>query len=318
MLVKTGVSVLGQGILRGRPRLGAGGRLVVEAPVTEFETRLESLLQSGRQLPTLPVLIVQVQRAVANEMSGLRDIGAIIERDPALTARVLRVSNSALFTRGDPVTTIGAAVARLGMGHVRSLCLAVGVVRAFGSSQQRLDHRRYWEHSAAVGMVAERLTDVSTRYGAVEGPEAYVAGLLHDVGLLIMDQFFPEDFASIQQEMEADAVPLYQAELKRLGLDHGGVARLVLRRWQLPTQVIAGVAAHHSPAECAIGAEGLARMVWAAEALCAAAGLDLPQEGVAEVAPDLVLEHLAVPKEDWQRVLDEVGRIGERARQFTA
>ncbi len=289
----------------------------MEAPVTEFETRLETLLQSGQQLPTLPVLIVQVQRAVASEMSGLRDIGLIIERDPALTARVLRVANSALFTRGDPVTTIGAAVARLGMGTVRSLCLAVGAVRAFGSSQQRLDHRRYWEHSAAVGMVAERLTEVSTSYPSVEGAEAYVAGLLHDVGLLIMDQFFPAEFASIQAEMDAEGVPRYRAELSRLGIDHGGVARLVLRRWQLPTQVIAGAAAHHNPAECAIGAEGLARMVWGAEALCAASGLDLPQEGVAEVAPETVLAELGVPQNDWQSILVEVGHIGERARQFT-
>jgi HD-like signal output (HDOD) protein len=289
----------------------------VEAPATEFETRLEALLQSGKQLPTLPVLIVQVQRAVANEMSGLRDIGFIIERDPALTARVLRVANSALFTRGDPVTTIGAAVARLGMATVRSLCLAVGAVRAFGSSQQRLDHRRYWEHSAAVGMVAERLTEATTRYPGVEGAEAYVAGLLHDVGLLIMDQFFPAEFAAIQDEMEAETIPRYRAEIARLGLDHGGVARLVLRRWQLPTQVIAGVAAHHNPEDCAIGAEGLARMVWAAEALCAAAGLDLPQEGVAEVAPESVMAGLGVPQDDWSAILVEVGHIGDRARQFT-
>lgn len=289
----------------------------MEAPVTEFETKLESMLQSGKQLPTLPVLIVQVQRAVASEMSGLRDIGFIIERDPALTARVLRVANSALFTRGDPVTTIGAAVARLGMGHVRSLCLAVGVVRAFGNSALRLDHKRYWQHSAAVGMVAERLAEVSKRYAQVDGGEAYVAGLLHDVGLLIIDQFFPAEFAGIQEEMEAEMVPRYQVETNRLGLDHGGIARLVLRRWQLPTQVIAGVAAHHCPDNCAIGAEGLARMVWGAEALCANAGLDLPQEGVADIPSETVLETLDVPPDQWSGLLAEVGQIGEKARQFT-
>ena len=290
---------------------------LVDAPLTEFETRLEAVLQSGKQLPTLPVLIVQVQKAVASEMSGLRDIGFIIERDPALTARVLRVANSALFTRGDPVTTIGAAVARLGMAQVRSLCLAVGVVRAFGNAQTRLDHKRYWQHSAAVGMVAERLTELSGRYPAVDGAEAYVGGLLHDVGLLIIDQFFPAEFAAVQEEMEAEMIPRYRVEQNRLGLDHGGVARLVLRRWQLPSQVISGVAAHHNPEACAIGAESLARLVWAAEALCAAAGLDLPQEGVAELAPEAVLAEIEVPPEMWPALLEEVGNIGEKAHQFT-
>ena len=165
---------------------------------TEFRPALEALLASGKQLPTLPVLVVQVQRAIGNEMSGLRDIGLIVERDPALTARLLRVANSAAFSRGDPVTSVGAAIGRLGMGHVRSLCLAGGVVRAFGDASQRLDHKRYWEHSAAVGLVAERLSSLSKRYAQVDGSEAYTAGLLHDVGLLIVDQFFPEVFSMPQ------------------------------------------------------------------------------------------------------------------------
>ena len=289
----------------------------MEIQLTEFERKLEALLQSGKQLPTLPVLVMQVQKAVTNEMSGLRDIGHIIERDPALTSRVLRVANSALYTRGDAVTTIGSAVARLGMAQVRSLCLTVGVVRAFGSSQSRLDHKRYWQHSAAVGMVAERLADESKRYASIDGGEAYVAGLLHDVGLLISDQFFPADFAGIQEEIDREGTARWRVEMARLGLDHGGIARLVLRRWQLPPEVISAVAAHHQPENCAVGAEGLSRMVWAAEALCAASGLDLPQEGVAEVAADEVLSALDVPPEAWKPLLDEVGQIGEKARQFT-
>jgi putative nucleotidyltransferase with HDIG domain len=289
----------------------------VEIELTEFERKLDSLLQSGKQLPTLPILVMQVQKAVNNEMSGLRDIGLIIERDPALTSRVLRVANSALYTRGDAVTTIGAAVARLGMAQVRSLCLTVGVVRAFGDTQRRLDHKRYWQHSAAVGMVAERLADESKRYASVDGGEAYVAGLLHDVGLLIADQFFPAEFAGVQEEMAAEETARWRVETRRLGLDHGGIARLVLRHWQLPPQVISAVAAHHQPENCAVGAEGLSRMVWAAEALCAASGLDLPQEGIAEVAPEEVLAELDIDAEVRQRILDDVGQMGEKARHFT-
>src|SRR5688572_22322572 len=145
----------------------------MEAHVTDFQKNLENLLTGGRELPTLPVMMLQVQKALANEMTGLRELAAIIERDPALASRLLRVANSAAFTRGEPVTSIGTAVGRLGLGHVRSLCLAVGVVRAFGDAHRRLDHRRYWEHSAAVGLVAERLTKLSKRYARVEGGEAY-------------------------------------------------------------------------------------------------------------------------------------------------
>ncbi|MGE0443291.1 MAG: HDOD domain-containing protein [Gemmatimonadales bacterium] len=289
----------------------------METRVTEFRAALDALLTSGKQLPTLPTLVLQVQRALANEMSGLRDIGEIIERDPALTARVLRVANSVMFSRGDPITTIGVAVGRLGLGHVRSLCLAVGVVRAFGDSSQRLDHKRYWEHSAAVGMVAERLTDVSKRYAQVDGAEAYTAGLLHDVGLLIVDQFFPEDFAAVQEEMDGDGVARWRTETGRLGLDHGAIAGRVLERWQLPANVKSSVAFHHQPENAPAEAEGLAHMLWAAEALCTASGLELAQEGIAEVSPVEVFDRLEIPADERDRVLGEVGSIGERARIMT-
>lgn len=289
----------------------------METRVTEFRANLEALLASGKQLPTLPVLVVQVQRALANEMSGLRDIGEIIERDPALTARLLRVANSVMFSRGDPVNSIGVAVGRLGMGHVRSLCLAVGVVRAFGDSGQRLDHKRYWEHSAAVGMVAERLADLSKRYARVDGAEAYTAGLLHDVGLLVTDQFFPEEFAGVQEEMDFEGVARWRTEMNRLGMDHGAIAGRVLDRWQLPATVRAAVASHHQPETAPQEATDLAHLVWGVEALCTASGLELPQEGNAEVSPTEVFDRLDVPEPKREAVIAEVGAIGEKARQFT-
>lgn len=284
---------------------------------TEFGPSLEALLKSGKQLPSLPILVIQVQKALANEMSGLRDIGQIIERDPALTARVLRVANSAAFSRGDPVTNIGVAVGRLGMGHVRSLCLAVGVVRAFGDASHRLDHKRYWQHSAAVGMVAERLASESKRYAHVDGAEAYTAGLLHDVGLLILDQFFPEEFAGVQEETDGDLAPRWRVELNRLGLDHGAVGGRVLERWQLPEAVRLSVTGHHQP-ELADGPAGaLARVIWGAEALCSASGLELPQEGTAEVSPTEVFDLFEIPASRREPFLAEVGTIGETALAFT-
>ncbi len=283
----------------------------------EFRPALEALLASGRQLPTLPVLVLQVQRALANELSGLRDIGQIIERDPSLTARLLRVANSAAFARGEPVTSVGAAIGRLGMGHVRSLCLAVGIVRAFGEVGQQLDHKRYWEHSAAVGLVAERLASLSKRYAQVDGSEAYTAGLLHDVGLLIVDQFFPEDFAGVQEEMEVEKVPRSTVELTRLGMDHGGIAGRVLERWQLPASVRGAVAAHHRPETADPEVRPLAHLIWAAETLCTAQGLELPQEGQATTTPTDVFDRLDVAPAEREKTLAEVGMIGERARDFT-
>jgi len=284
----------------------------------DFRASLDALIEGGRQLPTLPVLVLQVQRALANDRSGPRDIAHLIERDPVLAARVLRLANSAAFSRGDPITTIGAAVGRLGMNHVRSLCLAVGVVRAFGNSYRRLDHQRYWQHSVAVGMVAERLTHMSKRYAQVDGEEAYVAGLLHDVGLLVCDQFFPAEFAAIEEETDRESIGRWRVETTRLGLDHGDIGGQVLSRWQLPAGVMEAVAAHHHPEGSSEKTEALTYMVWGAEALCSSSGLELPQEGIAEVAPTEVMVRLDIPSHLQEQFLADVGGIGERAREMAA
>jgi HD-like signal output (HDOD) protein len=286
-------------------------------PATRFAQALQARLESSSQLPTLPVLLAQVERALANEMTGVHALGQIIERDPALATKLLKVANSALFTRGDPITTIGAAVTRLGLRQVRSVCLAVGVVRAFGTART-LDHRRYWEHSAAVALLAERLTQRCQRYAHIEGAEAYVAGLVHDVGLLILDQFFPAEFAATQEETDAEARPRWQVEIERLGIDHGEVAGNLLARWQLPGKVIAAVTFHHRPDGCPAEAARLAELVWAAESLSSACGLELPAEGVAEVTPDEVLDRVKLAPEEREPLLAEVGRIGELAGTFAS
>ncbi len=285
--------------------------------VTTFPTRLEGLFTSGKQLPTLPSLVLEVQRALANEMSGLRDIGSIIERDPALTARVLRVANSAAFARGEAVTTVRAAIGQLGLANVRALCLTVGIVRAFGQNGGGLDHARYWEHSAAVGLVAERLAGLSRRFSSVDGGEAYTAGLLHDVGLLIEDQFFSSDFAEVQSATDADMAPRHRVELELLGMDHGAIGGRMLERWALPSVVQWSVACHHRPEEAPSDSTALAAIVWGAEALCTAAGLELTQEGSGDVSPADVFDRLDLDSNLRDAFLTEVGAIGDRARQFT-
>jgi putative nucleotidyltransferase with HDIG domain len=286
--------------------------------VTSFEANLEVLMASGQQLPSLPTMLIQVQRAMANENGGLADLGRLIEQDPALTTRLLRMANSAFFNRGDQVTSITAALNRLGMVNVRSLCIAVGVIKAFGDSQHALDHRRYWQHSAAVGLVAEHLARVGKRYAAVDGSEAYTAGLLHDVGVLILDQFFPALFASIRADVEAQGIGRWHVETAELGMDHGQVGARLLGHWRLPEPVIAAVREHHQGPEAVVGAGLIGHLVWGAEALCSAGGLELTEEGVAEVTPGEVFDRLGIGADDRPAVLERVGKIGDQALSIAA
>jgi HD-like signal output (HDOD) protein len=122
--------------------------------VTTFIEGLQRLLKTGDQLPTLPTVVFQLHAALDDENVTTSQVAAIIERDVALTARLLRAANSAAFARGPgQVTTVSAAIQRLGLSQVRSLCLVLAVVQAFGRGRG-LDHEALWAHSAAVGLVA--------------------------------------------------------------------------------------------------------------------------------------------------------------------
>lgn len=278
---------------------------------------LQELFKSDSQLPTLPHIVFELHAALENPNVSAGELVRLIEQDPSLSARTLRTANSAFFARGVEVGSIEAAVGRLGLNQIRSMCLVLAVVKAFGTGKDdHLDHRRFWEHSAAVGLTAERLAREIAIPRHVNGTDIYIAGLLHDVGHLILDQFFPEEFGGVATAVADELRPSWQVEEERLGMDHGEVGGLLLARWSLPAAVTEAVTHHHHPDKAAENVRDVVRLVWAAEALCSATGVELPHEGMAEVAPAEALAALGIEGADGEPILLEVGALADRARSF--
>ena len=251
-----------------------------------FIERLRDILESGQNLPTLPEVVLLLHSAIDDEMVDVGAVAGIIERDPALTARLLRVANSAYYYRGgDPIGSVPVAVGRLGLGQVRALCLALGVVRAFGNGGRALDYRAFWAHSAAVGMTANQLWALSISPGPISGDDIYAAGLMHDIGILVLDQHFPAELRAARAIVEKEGIQLWRAEESVLGMDHGEVGALLLGRWKLPAPTCTAVSYHHHPDTPVEAHRAAARCLHAAEAVCSGFGLGSPIEG----PPDLEL-----------------------------
>lgn len=247
--------------------------------MASFIEGLHGLLKAGTQLPTLPTVVFQLHAVLDDDRKGPADIAAIIERDPALTTRLLRAANSAMYSRGgDRVASVYAATQRIGVGQVRALCLVLAVVQAFGSRRRAMSHEALWSHSAAVGAVARQLWSAGGQAGGLPGDDVYVAGLLHDVGLLVLDQFFADEFdrlALLRQEIE---LPLWQHEEDLLGMDHGDIGGLLLGSWSLPSAVVDAVTYHHRPHEAPEKHQRVCLVVHAAEVLCTELGHPLEYE----------------------------------------
>lgn len=278
---------------------------------------MRDLLARGENLPTLPTVVFQLHRVLDDERAGAREVSAIIERDPSLTIRLLRAANSAAFARpGQQIGSVQSAVAMLGINQVRAVCIALAVVKAFGQRAGGMDHTAFWVHSAAVGMLARRLWE---RFGAdsdISADDVYVVGLLHDAGLLVLEQHFRRELREVLDERAARGGRLWQVEEEHLGMDHGAVGGLLIGRWGLPPYIAEAVTNHHHPHQAGEALQGLCRVVQAAEVLCTEGGVGLPEEGPADCSAADVLTELGADEGTIEQLEAELPHLSERARQF--
>ncbi|HEU4587340.1 MAG TPA: HDOD domain-containing protein [Gemmatimonadales bacterium] len=281
-----------------------------------FAQELEDLLRTGDQLPTLPHVVFELYGVLNDDMAGTGDVAAVIERDPALTARLLRAANSAAFVRGPQqrVGSVLAAIGRLGVNQVRAICLVLSVVNAFGGRRRGLGHEAFWAHSAAVGMVAKLIYARARPDGHMSLEDMYVAGLLHDLGLLILDQFFPEHYDRIAAARSDADESLWTTEQRLLGMTHAEVGGALLERWGLPGSVVRAVSCHHKPELAPPDSARAAWVVAAAEAFCGTQQWALVEEGRPQYTPEAAFAGLGLPDSLVDELLIELAPVGEQAQ----
>ncbi len=275
------------------------------APVPYIYPRLQHIVSRGDDLPTLPAIVLQLHQTLDNPYAGAAHVARLLDQDPSLTSRLLRLANSASFGRaGAPITSVSSAVARMGLNQVRSTCVALAVVKGLGKGRARFDHLEFWSHSATVAGLAGSLWDMVGDTSVIKPQDAYLVGLLHDVGLLVIDQYFPDEFSSLLEERDDPDAPLGPLEEEHLGIDHGAVASLLIGRWSLPAFVGEAVFHHNHPATAPAEVARLSMVIAAAEAMCWQLDLGLPVEGRPPQPAAALLRALDVPASEVRGVID--------------
>jgi len=200
-------------------------------------------VMARKNLPTIPTVLAKILQLVDAETASGKDLIAVVERDQALTGKLLRLANSAFFGQSRKVSTIPRAVVLLGFSTVRNLALSVKVWETLGAGVSRSRLEELWLHAVAVAMATKALT---MRLRAGDPEEAFTAGLLHDVGRLLLAMRFRDDYwRAVGGAGEVEAVDRLEAE--HLGIDHAEVGSWVLEAWNLPPSIVELVAQHHAP-----------------------------------------------------------------------
>lgn len=201
------------------------------------------------ELPPMPAALSEVLRALSNDHLSLARCVQLIETDPALAARLVQLANSPYYGCGGRIGSIEAAVSRLGLRAVAGLLstLAVrDVIQQTGKGNTRAQH--LMRHLIATARLARDLArDLSRELGA-DPEEAYLAGLLHDIGALMLEISSPELTAEVDRLVAGGVLDLQAAELLIFGATHGQVGKMIVQQWDFPAAIAEAIADHIAPA----------------------------------------------------------------------
>jgi len=262
-------------------------------------------------LVSLPDVCGRLFEMLQSRDTSAREIGEVISRDPNLTARLLRIVNSAFYNFSRRIDTVSRAIIIIGDRELFNLVLAVSAVKSFaGIPNTLINMDTFWRHSIYSGLIARNL---AKRCRVLHSERLFVAGLLHDIGSLVLYNRAPGVARELLMVAQGDEETLHQAEREALGFSHADLGGLLLDKWMLPVALRDAVRCHHDPAAAADGAFEAA-IVHIADVFACRSELGALFE---EPAADVEIKDCA-----WQTIglspaqVDEEQVIGEAGLQF--
>ncbi len=205
---------------------------------------LDSMVQKIDELPLLPQVLVRVMQLNASSDSYFEDFELLAKEDPTLAVRVVALANSAALAPMEPIVTIKEALARIGTVRVRNLVIALGVQRVFMPTDP--NQTRLWKHSIMAAVAAESIAQID---GAlqVDTGQAYLVGLLHDIGRFVMFEHASADLLRVDESRWDNPEDLVAADLEVFKYTHSELGYFACKRWGLPDAIADAVRVHHEP-----------------------------------------------------------------------
>lgn len=216
-----------------------------DSPLTMPPNNINDLVKKIEELPPLPSVASQIIRLLSDPKSSLEELETLIGQDQALVAKLIKVSNSALFGGFQKVASLQRALTRLGVRTVKNLVLAASAHNFFPQNNSRIGiwGQILWHHSVECGMAARR---IAMRMGYNDPEEAFVGGVVHDIGKLVILLKLSDKFQQIQKLKEKNNLPDIEIEKQVLGYDHQAIGEILLKKWNMPATIQTCVRYHHN------------------------------------------------------------------------
>src|SRR5438034_5484585 len=265
-------------------------------------------------LPSLSPVLAHLIATLGREDASVAEVAAIIRQDPVIAARVLRSATSAPYIGRSPVSSIRDALLRLGLARIRRLALVASLYDAVPVRGTRAAREIFWQHSLGVAHGSE----IIARY-AVGSPEdldpesVFLAGLLHDLGLLVLESHYPKESSAVKRYAGIQSVPLCLAGLEVLQTDHGELGALLASHWTMPDSIAFAIRAHHRFDQAPPEHRWNAAIIHLADHLVSQEPIADLREGSAECFDGAVTEILGLSPDAVAQIIEETRTEARKA-----
>lgn len=268
-------------------------------------------------LPSLPHVVMQIIRLVEDPTTSAAQVGQAIGNDQALASKVLRLANSAYYGFPYQIATVAHATVILGFRAVKTLVLSAFASAWFDEKGDAIDRQALWKHSVGCAVAARLL---APRTGWADAEEAFTAGLLHDIGRVMLDRYAHRQLRQAVELSQSGETPLREAELSVFGFTHSELGQWVMERWKLPMTLCVAIGHHHNPQS----APAHALLVWTvagADWLCGRLAMGADDDPMSPEFEQNVMQTLKLSPDDlpaleesfltqWERATDILGLVG--------
>lgn len=251
---------------------------------------LDQMISKVDEIPALPNVVLQVMQLTEDPDSTPHDIESVVLKDQSLTTRVLRLANSAYYGYPRRISTISEATILLGFQAIRSITLSAAVNKVLVREipGYNMAKGELWRHSQAAAITARH---IAHRNKIKNAEQIYVAGLLHDIGKVIMGHYVQDAYAEVIDMVISSQITFLQAEEEVLGFNHAQVGARIAEKWNLPPCLVESIAYHHSPHEATVDPQ-MTCITHMSDAITMMMGIGLGVDGMAYSISDYAIEFL--------------------------
>jgi putative nucleotidyltransferase with HDIG domain len=275
---------------------------------------IPQILRSLKNLPPFPMVAQRALLLVNKPEVSIQDLVEVVKFDPGITANILRIANSAYFGLRREIHSLHQALLLLGTQELLKIIIASGATRLFASSVPGYFSERQglWRHSVSCGLMADLLGRELT---LADRTVSFTAGLLHDIGKIVLSLFVDQKFTEIMAAVENQGISFHQAEKLVLGVDHAEIGGEMARIWDFPDRLRLVITHHHLGRPEAF-ADDLVLLIYLADIMVLMFGQDLGKEGLAYAGYPEVLKHFNLRERDLEKILLHFGSVWNEAQVF--